>query len=223
LSPVTAKRAGLLLDLDGTLADSLPVMRISYDRLLARFGCIGSDAEFELLNGPPLTTVADHLIRHHGLDCTVQTLLETYRELIHGAYMQVAPSHGARPLLEALQHDRVCTAVVTSNTSALTRAWLEHTGLSGLIDVIVGCEDVTHGKPDPEPYTVALDRLRAAPERSFAVEDTLTGARSALAAGLRTAVIGFPQDALPEGMMAVQSLADVAAVIRSDAKGNIGS
>jgi phosphoglycolate phosphatase-like HAD superfamily hydrolase len=63
-------RAGLFLDLDGTLADSLSLMRANYDRLLARHDRQGSDAEFDRMNGPPLSLVSQELIRAHGLKTT---------------------------------------------------------------------------------------------------------------------------------------------------------
>ena len=56
---MTAHRA-LMLDLDGTLADSLGAMRGVYDRFLDVFGVAGNDAEFARLNGPPLPVVDTH-------------------------------------------------------------------------------------------------------------------------------------------------------------------
>ena len=54
----------------------------------------------------------------------------------------------------------------------------------------ISLDDVSHGKPHPEPYTMAAERLGVAPVRLLAVEDSESGVASARAAGLRTAAIG---------------------------------
>ena len=62
--------------------------------------------------------------------------------------------------------------------------------LDAFIKVMVCIDDVANGKPDPEPYRTALLRLGVDPARAIAVEDTLTGRRSAEAAGLRVVMFG---------------------------------
>jgi HAD superfamily hydrolase (TIGR01509 family) len=218
---VSMTRCGLLLDLDGTLADSLPVMRTVYQRLLAAFDRQGSDDEFDRLNGPPLSVVAAHLLETHKLDVPSQLLITRYRELIADAYLTVPPRKGAHALLETLRDGGVCTAVVTSNARIQALNWLETTQLEPLIDVVVGFEDTQKGKPDPEPYRMALKRLGATPDLSLAVEDTLTGARSAVAAGLKTAVIGGASAIdLDPGMIPIAELAEVRSLLSSSRSPN---
>ena len=207
-----APTSGLFIDLDGTLADSLGVMRAVYGRFLANHGRPASDAEFDSLNGPPLARVVERLTAAHGLDGDPEDLLAEYGRLIDQSYGAVPPTPGVRALLEAARGPSWIVGVVTSNDQARTRGWLDSTGLSDLVDVLVTGGEAANGKPDPDPYLLALERGRCEPSRSVAVEDSPDGARAALAAGLTTfAYDTDPQGApaWPQGVHPVTDLAQV--------------
>ena len=77
---MTKGRPGLFLDLDGTLADSLGVMREIYERFLAEFGRAGSPEEFDRLNGPSLSDVLEILKRDHYLTPSADELCESIKD-----------------------------------------------------------------------------------------------------------------------------------------------
>jgi HAD superfamily hydrolase (TIGR01509 family) len=186
--PAGVTGLALLVDLDGTLADSLGVMRLVYDQFLEGFGVAGSPDEFASLNGPPTAEVVRALQDTHGLPGSHDVLLTAYLDLVDEAYRGVVASPGADALLAAARRSGWRTGVVTSSTSALARSWLRTAGLSDLVDEVVGGEMVTRGKPDPEPYVRALRALSAGAAGSVAVEDSPAGVAAALCAGLRTFV-----------------------------------
>ncbi|NQV82503.1 MAG: HAD-IA family hydrolase [Rhodospirillales bacterium] len=189
---------GLFLDLDGTLADSLGVMRRVYFRFLSDLDRAGSDGEFDSLNGPPLRVIIERLQETHRLDGAIDDLHDRYIAQVADCYRDVAPMDGAKELLAAAQGQGWPIAVVTSNEKKLVTEWLNRTGLDAWIEVIVSGEDVAHGKPDPEPYEAALRQTRCSAPGSIAVEDSLIGATAARAAGLRTFLLqrdGPPDDA----------------------------
>ncbi len=183
---MTTEGAGLFLDLDGTLANSLAVMRGVYDRFLEHFGKRGSDAEFAAFNGPPLVQIVTGLAGIHRIERPVPELTEFYWSLIHDFYRDVSPCEGALDLVSCAKGSGFAVAVVTSNAADLARVWLGRAGLAPFVDAIVGGSEVKHGKPDPEPYLLALARTNCLAARSFAVEDSVSGVRSALGAGLTT-------------------------------------
>ncbi|RYD65908.1 MAG: HAD family phosphatase [Verrucomicrobiaceae bacterium] len=186
---MSTSRAGLFLDLDGTLADSLSVMRAAYDRFLERFGRTGSDDEFARLNGPRLAEVIKDIAGTHGIDASIADLLGTYMGLVEDAYRNVAPSAGAIDLLRTAQAHDMTIGVVTSNTETLTRTWLRTVGLFPMVHIIVSGDDIKCGKPDPEPYLKALSQSGCEASISLAVEDSILGARSAVAAGIPTLLL----------------------------------
>jgi HAD superfamily hydrolase (TIGR01509 family) len=204
-----ANRA-LLLDLDGTLADSLSLMRLVYGRFLEEHHAAPTDAEFARLNGPPLAQVVRLLAEMHQLQEDPAELLARYHRLIDEAYLEVSPAPGARTLLEHARASGYTVGVVTSNSARRTRAWLERAGLSRLIDVLVAEEDVLRGKPNPEPYLMAADRAGCPAAASVAVEDSPQGAAAARGAGMRTFVVGHQAGAQwPEGVERIASLDDL--------------
>ena len=190
-------KRGLFLDLDGTLAATLPMLREAYLSFLADFEAIGCEAEFQALNGPPLTVIVQRLQAAHALPGPPETLLRRYQERLAAVHGQAEPAPGARGVLERAGTQGWTVAVVSSNTGASTRAWLARTGLDGLVATVVGGDEVLHGKPEPEPYLRALALTGCEAARSLAIEDSPQGAAAAIAAGLNTWLVGpAPAEAL---------------------------
>lgn len=209
---------GLFLDLDGTLADSLGVMRAVYGRFLEGFSRPASDGEFASLNGPPLAEVVRRLAATHGLERPLDDLLAAYRRLIVEAYDSVAPMPGAMEVLEAARRHAWTVGVVTSNGRETVRGWLARAGLAPLVEIAVTGEDVVHGKPAPDPYRVALQRGRCEAGASIAVEDSPQGARAAVAAGLRTFGLGASTGAAgwPDGVLGIARLTQLLPHLEGD-------
>jgi beta-phosphoglucomutase-like phosphatase (HAD superfamily) len=177
---------GLFIDLDGTLADTLPMLRRVYVRFLSECGVNASDEEFETINGPPLNRVVEILKGRHQLAPPVERLLGRYMELVRENYLDAAPSDGGAELLATAVRQGWRCAVVTSNAEAISREWLEKNKLSASIFAVIGKESVRVGKPDPEPYLVALERLDCRADHSIAVEDSNAGIAAAAAAFIPT-------------------------------------
>lgn len=205
---------GLFLDLDGTLADSLNVMRAVYERFLKSYARRGGDAEFDSLNGPPLPEVVRRLAATHGLVEPFDDLLAVYRGLVVDAYDAVQPMPGAVEVVETARRQGWIVGVVTSNGRDAARRWLARTGLASGVDVLVTGEDVVRGKPAPDPYRTALQKGGCAAARSIAVEDSAQGARAAVAAGLRTFGLGISgANAWPDGVQAIAGLAQLLPIV----------
>lgn len=185
---------GLFIDLDGTLADSLAALKEAYFSVLTKLGAQGSEAEFQRLNGPPLANIIEILQDTHRLPGDAAELMALYSHMIRKAHESAAPAYGAPLLLDRAQRKGWRVAVVTSSPRRSAEEWLTRNGLSKLVDVVVGGDEVTQGKPASEPYDLALALLHCIPSESLAVEDSRKGAISAVAAGLSTWVMADPSD-----------------------------
>ncbi|MCB9477458.1 MAG: HAD family phosphatase [Deltaproteobacteria bacterium] len=208
----------LLLDLDGTLADSLPVMYESYQTFLAHHRACGTIAEFTELNGPALPEVVATLRFRYGLRGDTSNLISEYAGIILERYAtHVEPNVGARELLEAARKARVPVALVTSAVGKHALAFLRHHHLRDYFDCMVTGEDVARSKPDPAIYKLALKRLQIEPKDALTVEDSRNGLLAALAAGMRPVAYGARANDLepdPEGvLMRISHLADVVGLI----------
>jgi HAD superfamily hydrolase (TIGR01509 family) len=207
-----SRSRGLFLDLDGTLADSLSVLRLVYFRFLENFRHVGSDREFEGLNGPTLPEIVAKLQRLYRLPGTAADLVLAYTELVDAEYLKVLPVAGARNLLEAAAERGWTLTLVTSNVRKRTQAWLSGVGFSSLLHFVVSGEEVERGKPWPDLYQLALCRSGCQAIESIAVEDSLQGAKAAVAAGLRTFVVNPQRASLtewPVGAEPIQELKDL--------------
>ena len=188
-------RRAVFFDLDGTLADSHGAMRRVFDGFAAACSRIASDRDFAAIQGPPVPVLVAKLKQRWGLTQRLDELVRQYEALIDGAFLAVAPMEGATATLEAAFGNGWQVGVVTSNSGPRCLAWLARTGLAPFVDLVVGGDQVCLGKPEPEPYRIALARSRCLADAAIAVEDSLQGARSALAAGLRTFGIAAPERA----------------------------
>ena len=199
----------LLLDLDGTVADSLGVMRRIYGEFLAAHGTAASDWEFNDLNGPPLREVVRRLQETHQLSGDLDSLYADYQRRIDTTYLQVSPRPGTRTLLETANSHGWKVAMVTSNSHHRTAAWLEVSDLADFFEVTICGEDIAHRKPHPEPYLLALERTKCAAYLSLAVEDSFIGGRAAIAAGISTFLLSDLCDRSPHGVLAITRLEEV--------------
>jgi sugar-phosphatase len=178
-----------------------------------------SDAEFDRLKGPPLVEVVSRLRVSHRLSASRIDLERLYAELVDEAYAHVALMPHAAEVLAAAKRADWIVGVVTSNGMKRTRAWLERARLSPYVDLVISGDDVSRGKPDPEPYHLALERAGADPALSIAVEDSLQGAAAARGAGLSTFLL-LESDAHAlgrEGLRSIGSLAELLPVLAAAA------
>lgn len=210
-APAGGGRKGLFLDLDGTLAHSLPTLYQVYARFVSDFDLAPSAEEFQSLNGPPLSEVVRILRRTHAIVDPEDLLIARYQGYVDAAYDMVPAMEGAHALLQACHDAGWVTAVVTSNNRARTDRWLRATGLSPLVRFVVCGEDVRIGKPGAEPYDLAVARSGCARADLAAVEDSVSGATAARAAGLATFGLesGDGASTWPKGTFPVRSLAEV--------------
>lgn len=113
----------------------------------------------------------------------------TQRSRAQLAEVGVPVKEGAREILEFLRSRGILIALATSSGSVTTQLKLERTGLLDYFQVVVTGDMVSRGKPDPEIYLTACQKLGIEPAQAMAVEDSPNGIRSAHAAGIPTAMV----------------------------------
>ena len=116
---------------------------------------------------------------------------------------------GAEHWLNALRADGWRQAIVTSAPRLNVAAVLDATHLDRLIDTIVCAEDVVQGKPYPEPFLLAAERLNVEPARCIVVEDAQAGLEGARRAGMKSIGILTTHTLALEANRVVKSLADL--------------
>lgn len=181
----------VLFDMDGTLIDSTGNGNRCWTRWADEAGII--DRSFQdHYHGKPTRQVLRGIVPADQVEAAFARIIELESTDTTGVF--ALP--GAFELLEALPADR--RAIVTSSMPSVAAARLRAAGLTAP-NVVITADDVTHGKPDPEPFRVGADRLGVDPAACAVVEDTPAGIASARAAGCFViAVTGtYPAAALP--------------------------
>ena len=193
---------GLLLDCDGVLVDSHNAAAVAWNlwpnRRAPRF-----DYHRDVQHASRITHLVAELISSPS-DVTAATADLIQQELDHAADVVAIP--GARQLLDELPQGT--WAVVTSGGRAIATARMASAGLVPA-DVLVTSEDVERGKPFPDPYRLAAQRLGVPPERCAVFEDAPAGIAAARAAGVETIIGVGPIAATESVTVAVADLRGV--------------
>lgn len=185
---MSGRWAAVLFDLDGTLADTVPLILQCYRHTMRVH--LGRELPDELWLSTIGTPLRDQLRDFARDDEEAARMLDTYvtyQRGIHDDWVSSFP--GALEVVDALRSRGARVAIVTSKRRNMAVRTLERCGLAGRYDVLVAFDDVRRGKPDPEPVLLALDTLGLGgeAERALMVGDAPWDIRAGRGAGTRTA------------------------------------
>lgn len=181
--------AAILFDHDGTLVDTEPVWAAAKVALTAEFG--GTWTEQDTLDclGLSMQFTLDRL-RERGVDLPNEEINNLLVAKVHDAlaHQPVEFLPGIERFLAEVREAQIPAAVVTNATTSVARR-TANAAPEGTFSVIIGNDETTHPKPDPQPYLLAAERLGVDPTQCVAIEDSPSGVRSATAAGMRVIVV----------------------------------
>ncbi|MFD4990199.1 HAD-IA family hydrolase [Streptomyces sp. NPDC058374] len=172
----------LLFDNDGTLVSSVDSALRCWTRWAQEAGLSAADFAGVPMHGRPSAEIVADLVPAAGVAAAVARIEDLEVEAVGEG---VEPVPGALALLGSLADDR--WAVVTSASRRLAEARLAAVGI--VPATVIAADDITRGKPDPEPFLLAAARLGVAPERCVVFEDAPAGLASGRAAGMRTVAL----------------------------------
>lgn len=150
--------AAVLFDLDGTLADTVELILHCFRYTMrTHLGVVPDDSEWLAGLGIPLQTQLRGFARSDEEFADMLDTYVTHQREVHDE--MVSPFPDAAKIMSALRAEGVSVGVVTSKRNELARRTLARCGLEGAYGALVGVDDVTRPKPDPEPVQLALGRL----------------------------------------------------------------
>jgi HAD superfamily hydrolase (TIGR01509 family) len=180
----------VLWDMDGTLVDTEPYWIDAEFDIVEMHGGTWSHDHAKALVGSDLLDSGAYIREHGGVDRSPAEIVEMLLDRVVARVRAEVPWRpGARELLGAVRGAGVDTALVTMSWKRFSDEVVNCLP-SGSFTVSVTGDEVVRGKPHPEPYLLAAERLGVRADQCVAIEDSPTGVRSALAAGCR--VIGVP-------------------------------
>jgi mannitol-1-/sugar-/sorbitol-6-phosphatase len=195
--------AAILFDLDGVLVDSTGSVTRQWRRWAEEHN-MDPQRVLEIAHGVRTIEIVRTLAPHLDAEAEVNRIEK--READDQEGVVVMP--GAAELLKAIPEGHWC--VVTSGTRYLATARLKLANLP-IPNVLVSADDVSKGKPDPEPYLMGAKLLGMKPAECLVIEDAPAGIRAAHAGGMKAIAITstYPASELQEADAVVQKLAQI--------------
>lgn len=173
-----------MFDLDGTLINTIPLIRWSFEQVFAHFGLPWDPGVMKTI-GVPLRDIADRYLPGRGEEfINVYAAIQKTR-----AREMTAVFPGTRRTLEAVRTTGYRTAVVTSKRRDPALAGMADTGIDRYIELAIAVEDVKHAKPDPEPVEKALHLLRTPPAEAVYIGDSWYDIQAGKSAGVATVAV----------------------------------
>ncbi len=192
----------ILLDLDGTLVDSMPDLQAALNSALARCG------------RPPLSLAALRQMWGHGAPVLVERALratdegcepvapEELLDLLQAAHraggQQTTRLYpGVRETLQQLREAGYLLGICTNKPQEATRALLRALDLQGAVHAVTGGGSLQRRKPDPEPLLATLRAAGGIPQRSVMVGDTRHDVEAAHRAGMPAVLVSYGYHRVP--------------------------
>lgn len=180
-----------LFDCDGTIVDSMPLHYIAWKTSLAEYGCVYEEELFYAWGGRPIREIIGLLNKAQGLNMPVEEVAEKKEAL----YLSLLPQLKAIPeVIEHIdaQHGRIPFAVVSGSRRDSVTGSLGALGLLDKFETLVCAEDYKRGKPAPDAFLLAAERLNVPPSECLVFEDTELGIEAATAAGMASVKVPLP-------------------------------
>lgn len=174
---------GLVFDMDGTLADTMPTHFSAWSRSMAEHGIVFSEERFYALGGVPASVIIDLLAQEQGKSVDADAVAEAKEDLFLELLKDVQPVIPVRAIAE-FHRELIPMAIATGSPKWVADKILKALGIHDWFGAIVGADDVVNPKPAPDTYLRAAELIGVDPTRCHAFEDTELGMQSARNAGM---------------------------------------
>ncbi len=200
----------VVFDMDGVLIDSEVLYQKSAMQSAKEIGFELSEELYMSVIGLP-EEVGEAIIREAmGSDFSFEIYDQRYRQILAAEFKKHLPiKTGVRELLSLLKKLQIPVAVSTSANRKTANNHLSRADLMPYFSTVVTCDDVDNGKPHPDPYLLAAQRLNVKPEDCLALEDSHNGVRSAHGAGMQTIMV-------PDMLLATEEIAALCITVMND-------
>jgi beta-phosphoglucomutase family hydrolase len=185
------RKVGAIFDWDGVIINSASQHEISWDRLAKECGKTLPENHFKLGFGMKNEVIIPELLGWTTAPVEIRLLSlrkeAIYREVVREQDVTALP--GVETWLRTLRDEGIPCAIASSTHRENITTTLDVLGLGEFFAVIVSGEDVRRGKPDPEVFLTAAQRIGVEPGNAVVFEDALVGIAAAKAAGMRVVAV----------------------------------
>ena len=180
---INPKAKGLIFDLDGTLADTMPIHYIAWKNAAFKYGINYTPELFIQMAGIPVYPSVEKINQIFGTSIDPKEMGDA-KETEFEKNMHLTPEIKVVTDLVREYHGKIPMAVGTGGSRRLSLKTLEIIGLKGYFDILVTSEDVTNFKPHPETFLKCAELMGVAPSDCEVFEDGILGIQAAQTAGM---------------------------------------
>ena len=180
---------GAIFDMDGLLIDSERIWQATWHELARERGIVLPDSFAAEMCGLGGAAAAELIRRRYGTDDPRPIQMECAARVHRKEENGVPLKAGVRTILEGMRAEGYRIAIASSSPAEMIHRNLKPHGIDSLFDVFTSGKEVPRGKPDPDIYLLAAERLGLPPEECYAFEDSCKGIESGWRAGCRTIMI----------------------------------
>ncbi len=181
----------LIFDLDGTIADTMPVHFIAYKQILKEYGIDFTAELFDSLAGIPAVGTIRRLNEIFGTTMDPEKV-GFLKEREYEKEMHLMKP--VNPVIEIIKkyHGKMPMSIGTGGYRRLAWKSLEIIGVDSYFDILISTEDVEHSKPHPETFLKCAEKMNVDPKDCQVFEDGILGMQAAQSAGMMAVnVTGF--------------------------------
>ncbi|MES2378286.1 MAG: HAD family phosphatase [Bacteroidota bacterium] len=180
----TGHYKAFLYDCDGTLADNMPVHALTYIQVAKDKGVTITGEIIDEFAGLPVPAVVREINKRYDVDLDPEEFAEIRLKLYHDEYInKLLPVDHVVDHLKA-HVGKVRIAVVSGGTRDAVEKTLKVLGIADLVETLVCAGETPRGKPFPDPFLAAAEKLGIDPKDCLVFEDGDPGVQSAIAAGM---------------------------------------
>lgn len=195
---------GAIFDVDGTLLDSMFIWDTIGETYLRSIGYEPREKLNEVFKNMSLFQAARYYRTEYGVTLSIDEIMNGVNAMLERYYrFEVSLKPGVAELLERLRQDGVRLCIATATDRYLVEAALERCGVLSCFGAIFTCNEVGHGKDEPDIFEEALRFLGTEKAETVVFDDALYAVRTAKEAGFPVAVIYDSHEKNQEGLRAL--------------------
>ena len=181
---------GAIFDVDGTLLDSMFIWDTIGETYLRSIGYQPKENLNETFKNMSLHQAARYYQTEYGVTLSIDEIMDGVNAMLERYYrFEVPLKPGAAELLERLRQSGVRLCIATATDRHLVEAALDRCGVLSCFGEIFTCNEVGHGKDEPDIFEVALRFLGTRREETLVFDDALYAVRTAKEAGFPVAAV----------------------------------
>jgi len=174
----------LVFDCDGTLADTMPLHYLAWQKVMTGYGFEFDEDRFYSLGGQPTDRIVDQLAKEQNIDVDVMQVTEEKE----GAFLELITE--VEPVEQIVNiahqyHGKLPMGVGSGGQVAVVKQILGVLSIESLFDCVVGSEDTELHKPEPDVFLEVARRLKVEPSKCLVYEDADLGVEAAKRAGMK--------------------------------------